>query len=217
MPAKVLPGVEEIEKFGRLLVARGFERVTAAEFNSQLAGVKLVPPACRKKRESGTLSFRYREPGKEKGFVVWVWTTYMPALQKAAEHAAGWVLIVEGNSVRYSSHPVPRTKSFLHTLLWLAVIAKWRVDYRPECPLCGTPMGIAFGSEILSRFWRCRNRRAHGGIVTLDWKTGLPDAALEFERPIDEARAKRFAKDRAEGKEPGRGIKRRKRWSKQPR
>lgn len=212
MPAKVLPSAEAFNRFGELVRARGFEAVTAAEFRRELAGVKLVPPEGRRKRESRTLAYRYQA----NDLVVWVWTTYMPALERAAEHAAGWVLIIEKNSIRYSSHPVPRTKNFLHTLLWLAVIAKWRVDHRPACPLCGTLMGIAFGGELKSRYWRCRSRRVHAGMVTLDWKHDLPEAAIEFERKLDEARQKRFAEERAAGKEPGRAMKRRKRWTREP-
>ncbi|MEK7604593.1 MAG: hypothetical protein AAB442_02250 [Patescibacteria group bacterium] len=216
MPQKVLPTAEEFEAFGRRMRARGFTPLSRAAFIEQLGGMRLVPPKSRPKREGRTLAFVYRESEGDQSHTVWVWTTYMPALGRAAENAAGWVLIVKGNSRRYSSHAVPRTLNFFHTLLWLAVIAKWRIDHRPACPLCSTPMDIAFGQQIESRAWRCRNHRAHAGTVTLDWKYGLPPAAVAFEHKIDQARAKRFAQDEAEGKESGRKIKRRQRWTREP-
>lgn len=205
MPIKVLPDAEAFASFTRALERQGFRKLSPTEFKKDFTRLELIAPSPREGREVG---FSYAANGLE----VRVWTTFLVREGRARDEDAGWVLIKEGDTPRYFSRPFSRTKNFLHTLLWSASIARWRVEHRPLCPACHGRMRIAFGSGFKSRFWQCVRPSIHREPVFLSWDYKLPQEALDFLNPIRKARARYNKKLRAEGKEPGAAQRRRKGW-----
>jgi len=204
MPKRVLPDAEAFARFTSALERQGFRKLSSTEFKKDFARLELIAPSPREGREVG---FSYAANGLE----VRVWTTFLAREGRARDSDAGWVLIKEGDTPRYFSRPFPRTKNFLHRLLWAASIARWRVEHRPLCPECRARMRIAYGSGVKSRFWRC-TRTLHEKPVFLSWDYQLPQAALDFLRPLRNERKRYNARLRAEGREPGAAIQRRRGW-----
>lgn len=205
MPAKVLPSAEEFERFRWLLIKRGFREILPMEFRQDFWRLKLKPPSPREGREVG---FEFHA----NGLTVVVWTTFVAQEGQARKHDAGWVLIKEGDKVKYFSRPMGRTKNFLKKLLWYACIARSRVVARPNCPKCSARMDIVRGNVLKARYWRCAKTLAHTEPEFRSWDYGLHPAAIEFLRSARKERARYRAKLRAKGKKPGAALRRRKGW-----
>jgi hypothetical protein len=205
MPAKKLPDKESFEAFRRALAKRGFRKRARAESRGDYVRLALRAPSPRKGRERGYVF-------SANGLDVVVWTTFLEEEECAREEDSGWVLIKEGDKVRYFSRPHPRTENFLKTLLWEACIARLRVLARPLCPMCRAHMSIVYGKGHKSRFWQCKRPKSHEKSQNISWDHGLPPEALEYLRPIRERRRKYLEKLRSEGKSPGAALKKRKKW-----
>jgi hypothetical protein len=201
----LLPDAKSFASFEKALLRRGFRRLSEAEFRSDFIRLRLQAPSPREGREVG---FSFAANGLE----VVVWTTFLARAGRAREEDAGWVLIKDGDDVRYFSHPLHRTQNFLHNLLWTACIARWKVEHRPLCPQCGALMKIAYGKGLKARYWGCTRTTVHKNPTFLSWDHGLPREALDFLEPRRKRRAQYHAKLRKEGKSPGAGIQRRRKW-----
>lgn len=210
MPKKCLPNPEDFIEFAEELLRRGFRRLSTAEFWTSFRSLKLTAPRPRFGRELGFIF-------EANGYTVVVWTTWLEENQVVREEDAGWILIAEGEKVLYFSHPLHRTKNFIFNMLMQARIACWRVRNRPLCPECQNFMSIARGRALKQRFWECNSTRLHkdGRKKFTSWDFGLPEEALEYLKPIRKRRVKRYAKLRAEGKEPHQAMLKRKRWEKE--
>ena len=205
MPAKVLPSAEEFAWFARALKRRGFRELSPVEFKRDFERLELKAPSPREGREVG---FSYTA----NGLTVLVWTTFLASEDRAREVDAGWVLIKEGDRPRYFSHPLRRTKNFLHSLLWEACIARLRVEHRPLCPVCRARMRVAYGKGLKARFWQCARSRFHIEPVSLSWDYGLPPEAIIYKRSLRKRRARYRAELREQGKTPGGALRRRIGW-----
>ena len=205
MGAKMLPDAKSFALFERSLLRRGFRRLSSVEIGRDFNRLRLEAPRPRKGREAG---FSFTANGLE----VLVWTTFLTYEGQARDEDAGWVLIKDGDDVRYFSHPLHRTRNFLKNLLFTPCIAKWRVEHRPNCPQCSARMHIVRGRGIKSRYWQCNKRDAHRRPEFLSWDYGLPEEALEFLRPMRKRRTKRQKELRKQGKKFGAVIQLRLRW-----
>lgn len=212
MPEQRLPDFEEFSAFEVELIKRGFRRLSSPEFSLQFKRLKLKAPRPRLGRELGFIFYANQ-------YTVMVWTTWLLKEQVAREEDAGWVLIAEGDNVLYFSHPIHRTKNFLHNLFMQARIACWRVRHRPLCPECRNFMDIVKGKALKQRFWKCSRTKLHAGGKNRfrSWDYRLTEEALEYIRPIRKKRVKRYKAVRAEGKEPHQAMLNRKRWGKKER
>ncbi|OGG62660.1 hypothetical protein A3I46_03770 [Candidatus Kaiserbacteria bacterium RIFCSPLOWO2_02_FULL_54_13] len=205
MPSKVLPDAQAFAVFSERLKRRGFRKLSRTEFNKDFERLELIAPSSREGREVGFVFHA-------NGLAVFVWTTFLAQESRARDKDAGWVLIKEGDEVKYFSHPLHRTKDFLHNLLGYARLAQLRVVNRPNCPECYARMDIVRGKGLKARYWKCDIPWEHKRAVSLPWDYGLPQAALDFLRLPRKRRAQYRAKLRAEGKEPGVALRHRKGW-----
>ncbi|HUY62196.1 MAG TPA: hypothetical protein VMV50_00145 [Candidatus Paceibacterota bacterium] len=205
MPAKVLPSSEEFERSCRWFEARGFRRVSRQEFKKDFVRLGLKAPSPREGREAG---FVFHANGLE----VVVWTTFLPRENYARGQDAGWVLIKEGDDVKYFTHPLHRTEGFLRRLRTHARIAQLRAMNRPLCPECHARMNIVRGKGFKARYWRCARPGNHKEAVTLPWDYGLPAAAVDFLTSERKRRARYAKKLAAAGKKPGTALRRRRGW-----
>ncbi|MBI2033590.1 MAG: hypothetical protein HYT13_00620, partial [Candidatus Liptonbacteria bacterium] len=202
MPKQILPDAAAFARFRAALIKRGFREVSSVEFRKDFSRLKLKAPSPREGREVG---FRFWANSLE----VKVWTTFLSARGRSRESDAGWVLILDGDEAQYFSHPLRRTKNFLHNLLWFAGIAKWRVEHRPLCPVCKKYMRIRGARAFRAKLWECVSSTFHKDPVRLSWDYELPQWAMDFLRPFRRRRARYYAKLRAEGKAPGEAARRR--------
>lgn len=205
MPIQVLPDAAAFGRFARALVRRGFRRITTSEFKQDFERLGLRAPSPRNGREVGFVF-------AANGLTVLVWTTCVVREREARERDAGWVLIKEGDAVKYFSHPLHRTKNFLRNLLAYASIARLRVLNRPPCPKCGAQMDIVRGKGVKARYWKCVNPSVHKKSVALSWDHELPPAALDFLHLARKRRAQYRAKLRAKGGRPDTALRRRRGW-----
>jgi len=205
MPTKILPDADAFARFTRALLRRGFRKLLKAEFRNDFKRLEPKAPSPREGREVG---FTYTA----NGLSVLVWTTFLSEDDHARDKDAGWVLIKEGDIVKYFSHPLHRTKKFLYNLLRQARIAQLRVLNRPLCPKCHARMHIVQGKGLKARYWKCIRHKVHEEPECLPWDYGLPEAALDFLRIRRKQRAKYRKELRAEGKKPGVALNRRREW-----
>lgn len=203
MPKKVLPDIEAFRKFCSTMELLKFRKLATSEWRSDRTRLGLEAPSPRRGREIG---FCYIANGLEAR----VWTTVLAGEGCAREQDAGWVLVKEGDTVKYFSHPLHRTKNFLDTLLWFARIARWRVRNRPLCPMCKARMDIVRGKGIKSRYWKC-SRQTHKP-VSLSWDYGLPEEAQKFLRAYRKRRKQGRQKRKVAGKKIDTAVLRRKGW-----
>jgi len=203
----MLPDQESFDAFSRALKRRGFRKLSGGEFRSDFRRLALRAPRMREGREAGFVFMA-------NGLKVQVWTTYLDTEGYAREQDAGWVLIKQGDKIRYSSHPHYRTRHFLYNLLLSAAIAKERVMNRPLCPKCSAYMDIAYGQALKARYWKCCRREEHddGKPVNLDWDHGLPPIVVEFAEKIRKERARYRKQLRRQGRRPGAAMRRRIGW-----
>ncbi len=172
-------------------------------------GAKMLPtPTVFRAFEKSLLKRRFHRINEiEVGFVY-----NANGLTVVVKQDAGLVLIKEGDAIRYSSHPILRTKDYLKMLLWAACIARLRVLNRPPCPVCGAWMHITRGRPLKARFWACIRRKSHTRPIFLSWDYGLPKAALDYLHVHRKQRAQYAAKLRKKGKKPGRALLKRIGW-----
>lgn len=212
MPKLVLPDKSAFAYFSNRLVNWGFSIIPDKEFADKYKALGLIAP-------------RPREGGREVGFVfnannltVTVWTTWLSKEQRPRKIDEAWVIITsEKNKILYSSHPIHRTKNFVHTLLKQAWIAKFRVKNRPCCPKCGKFMEIAPGKGAKSRYWRCSNKSEHdnGKNTRLGWDYGLIIEAKKYLKSLRKGRAVYREKRRKLGLPVDVARKKRKLWKSQ--
>lgn len=208
MPKQVPPTPQTFSKFERTILKIGFLPISRTEVADAIRRNNLKAPRKREGREAG---FKYYA----NGFVVYVWTTWLPEEGRARDEDAGWVLIVEKGVIRYSSRPFHRTKNFLRNLLLHARLTQLRVSLRPKCPECGLFMDIVHGKARKSCYWSCRwiGLHADGRPHTLDWDTPLPPIAQKHAKARRRPRAKRRIRLKKEGKSSRPAMDTRKRWS----
>ena len=168
MPKKILPDEDDFAKFRKFLIERGFKVIAGSEFVSSFRKLGLSNPRKRMGRETG---FTF----SDNGLTAVVWTTFLSAEGSAREEDAGWVLILEGDKVKYYSHPLMRTAGFLNKLTKYAIIAKRRVKHRPQCPNCNKFMQIVRGRGLKSRYWKCPEHRH-----VKDFDNGLTEKMKNF-------------------------------------
>jgi hypothetical protein len=205
MPVKVLPGTEAFERFTKALLRRGFRKFSREEFREDFERLGLKAPSPREGREVG---FVYTQ----NGLTVFVWTTFLCEEDHVRNEDAGWVLIREGDEVKYYSHPLHRTRFFLRNLFKQACIAQLRVENRPSCPKCGMFMDIVRGKKLKARYWQCKRPTAHKEPTFLSWDYGLSKAALDFLHPLRKERARYRKERRAQGKRIGTALLQRRKW-----
>lgn len=207
MPKQVLPNATAFKKFKHALLRRGFRQLSRTELRSDFKRLDLKAPSPREGREVG---FRF-DAG---GHTAIVWSTFDEALGSARDKDAGWVLIREGDKVRYFSRPHSRTRNFLHNLLESACIAQQRMLNFPICPECRARMKIARGPAIKSRYYICRMIASHVSRrpVRLSWDHGLPALVLERVQKRRKKRQSYQEKLRKEGKAPSVALRRRIGW-----
>ncbi len=201
MPKQVLPTAEEFAVFFNELEWRSFRRITSSESRLTAMRLGLVAPSPRDGREVG---YTYTA----NGLTVCVWTTYDAVEGCARDSDAGWVLIAQGDRVKYFSRPIHRTKNFLRNLLGHARIARTRVMHRPLCPTCRRMMDITLGQGLKSRYWSCAKHNEHQS-----WDLGLGPEALAFVERYRKEHARYRARVRAAGREPGAALAKRRGWS----
>jgi len=204
-----MPSKESFEYFTTEIEALGFIRIGTEETRKKLHEQNLHQPRKRKGREIGFKFYR-------NGLCVYVWTTYLHEKEEAREEDSGWVCITEGDTAKYFSEPLKRTKNFFKNMLIKARIAQYRIIHRPRCLYCkDTFLDIVRGRGVRSRYWKCGNTNRHEEdvkVYTLPWDTGMPPKARAF---LDKKRKKKksYNKKRiAEGKETYTAMKNRKPW-----
>lgn len=168
MPKKVLPSESDFEKFGGDMEKYGFRMIEKPEFFRSFQRLGLSNPRKRPGREIG---FTF----SANGLTAIAWTTFLGTERCARDEDAGWVLISEGDRVKYFSHPLFRTAGFLNKLLKYAIIAKRRVLHRPLCPACNGFMQIVRGKGLKSRYWKCPKHRQ-----VKDFDNGLTGKMKDF-------------------------------------
>lgn len=201
MPAQVLPSAEAFKKFEEKMLEKGFRKLGRSELRSDFKRLGLEAPRPREGREVG---FTFHA----NGLTAVVWTTYLEEAGEARQEDAGWVLIKEGDTPRYFSHPIHRTKGFLCRLYKWAQVNKQRVEKRPLCPTCQAFMSIVPGPALKARYWECDRALRH------------PDhkkRTVMWDKPLSEG-ARRFVlaerQKRASGSKPtGAAMLKRKSWS----
>ncbi len=212
MPEQVFPDELSYRHFVESLEERGFMRLSRPEVVSDFKRLGLEAPTPREGREEG---FRFHG----NGLMVIVWTT--KTRFGFRQQDAGWVLIREGDDVRYYSRPHPRTKNFLYHMLMDARIARWRVLYRPLCNECDAFMRIAFGAYLKSRYWRCNQRYRHADHKPkfCGWdnlRRKFPAEALAYikrrRKQRSKDRIKHWEEQLALGNTPGVAMLKRKPW-----
>jgi hypothetical protein len=205
MPTQMLPEERSFANFERSLVKREFRPFGKSEFSAAFPRLGLVAPSPREGREIG---YSFTANGLE----VVVWTTFVAKERAARSVDAGWVLIKDGDVVRYFSRPLHRTKNFLHNLLLQAAVARLRVLNRPQCPCCKAFMQIANGKGLKSRYWICR-KPAHTKPVFCDWDVGLPAVAVKHLQKLRVRRQAYRKRVQNGGSTPVPAVQRRKGWS----
>jgi hypothetical protein len=204
VPEKVLPDEEDFQEFKeRMIINECFRMISKPEFASSFQRLGLSNPRKRLGREVG---FTF----SASGLTVVVWTTFLDAEKCAREEDAGWVLIAEGDKVKYFSHPLMRTSGFFDRLLMHARIAKQRVLNRPLCPACHAFMEIARGKGLKSRYWICRNK-SH--TLWLPWDIGICANFVKFLEAERKARRRYRNKLKKAGKPTGQALLNRRPWT----
>lgn len=173
MPQKVLPDTAEFFAFNVCLKQLGFRKIQRTEFRGDMKRLGLKAPRPREGRETG---FSY----SANGLTVVVWTTFLDAQGRARDEDTGWVLIKEGDRPRYFSHPLRRTRDFLHRLFKYARACRNRILNRPLCPICKNYMQIEYGRFVGQRYWACFRQRFHRGPKFAAWDHGLTKEDKNF-------------------------------------
>ncbi len=189
------------------MLSFGFVSISSKEIRQELRQSNRRPPRPRKGREVGFVF-------GENELKVYVWTTWLEAESEAREEDAGWVLIVKGEKILYSSHPIHRTKHFLDTLLAQARIARIRVKCRPKCWKCGEFMAIISGKALKTRYWYCGRLGHHkdNQSTFCSWDAPLLPGMKLYVKILRHKRAKYRKKLAAEGKVVTPAVLTRKRW-----
>ena len=204
MPQQVLPSESDFKVFTKFMLGANYRQISREESSVSSRRLGLSAPRPIKGREVG-FSF------SANGLNVCVWTTFLEGESYARDNDSGWVVITEGDSPRYFSHPMMRTQNFLPRLFTYALIAKQRILKRPLCQSCRAYMKIAYGTGRKSRYWKCSGKSRWHQTQMLSWDYGLSDESVIF------LRAERKARRRYRGSDEGKkvvvpAILRRKSW-----
>lgn len=170
-----------------------FRKIERVEFGYDMERLGLQAPRRREGREIG-FSFWAN------GLTVIVWTTVLDPAGPAREEDSGWVLIKEGDRVRYFSHPLRRTEGFLRNLYRYARACRERVLERPRCPVCKKQMNIEYGKALGQRYWACFNRKFHEKPEFATWDHGLSKQSRDFFKVERRERRRYYGLRRAQGK-----------------
>lgn len=176
MPRKVLPCKADFEQFSKDIQKYGFRIIGRPEFYRSFQRLGLSNTRKRLGREVG---FTF----SANGLTAVAWTTFLTAEELARDEDSGWVLITNGDQVKYFSHPLMRTEGFLNKLLKYAIIAKRRIQHRPLCPVCKGFMQIVRGRGLKSRYWKCPKHRQ-----VMDFDNGLTEKMKNFLKTERKAR-----------------------------
>ena len=189
MPKKILPDKSDFKHFCGDMKRYGFRIIGGIDFYKSF-------------QRLGLSNFRGRF-GREVGFTfsanglnVFVWTTFLTVEDVARDEDSGWVLITNGDQVKYFSHPLMRTAGFLKKLLKYAIIAKRRVQNRPLCPVCKGFMKIVRGRGLKSRYWKCPKHHSQ----VKDFDNGLTEKMKNFLKAERKARRHYRANLKKQGK-----------------
>jgi len=193
MPEKVLTNETRFELFTQYMLREGFRKLSGGEFSSPFKRLDLQAPRPKEGRETGFVF-------TANGLTVHVWTTFLEYEGQAREEDAGWVLITEGDSQVYYSHPMMRTEGFLRKLFKIAQIAKERVSNRPLCPLCKAFMRITNGKSLKARYWSCSGKSRPHHIQSMPWDYRLSDESIVFLKAERKARRRYRASLKKAGK-----------------
>lgn len=159
------------------LLSWGFVKITRRDFAKVFRRLDLQMPRRRTDRETG---FMYTN----NGYTVIVWTSYIEDEEKWRDTGTdyAWVLIKEGDFVKYFAKPLIRMKSMILKLLRYAWVSKWRVDNRHLCPKCDAYMDIGKRHDRRGYYHICKNTDKHedGLPFTYGWDHNLPPLAQEF-------------------------------------
>jgi len=208
LPTRYEPTAQEFAKFVHELVdVRFFAPISRSDFWQDKARLGLKPP--RRKREGPTRGYEYHF----RGLRVRVWTTWLIRENRVSDTGSGWVLILDGDRIVYSSHPLHRTKNFLNRLLMRAKIARARVRNRPICPIHKCWMVMCHRRGVMkSLYWGCPRIHPSGKMVWASIDDGLPKEAMRFLRPSRKKSEKYRRVVRRQGKDPFTALKRRRAW-----
>ena len=194
MPKQVLPDAEKFSLFTWWMTSKlDFRKIEPVEFKSDMVRLGLKAPRHREGREVG---FSYWA----NGLIVNVWTTFLSREGKARDEDAGWVLIKEGDEVRYFAGPFRRTSGFLRRLYRYAEICRKRVLHRPLCPVCKNFMAIEYGREIGARYWSCFQKTFHPKPQFVSWDYGLSEEDRDYLKAYRRARSLYRNERKKEGK-----------------
>lgn len=212
MPKKVVFTQADFDQFTAAMLKIGFRLIKQREFKVELANAGVQPNKKETGREEGFTYFML-------GLRVIVWTSFVANEGKTRESDPGKVLILENNKIIYMGTFKRRTKNFFFENLYLyALAAKEHVDARPYSK-CKKLMTI-FQRRGNSRqcFWVCplKSHRHKDGCPIQPWTLGLSEKTLPvLVKKWDKAEVY-YNKLRAENKEPGAFLRKRKPWKKKP-
>lgn len=188
----------------KALLQHGFTQKSTISFKKDFKRLGLEAPRNLQGREEG---FFY----SENNLTVWVWTTYLASEQKFRDVGTdmGWVLITEGDDVRYFAKPIKRDNGFIVNLLSKAWVAQCRVKYRPLCPVCHAYMQIV-RKKTNACCWGCFKLEYHPSTTALPapsflrWddvgpQGSLPQKAKEYVTKLRKGVALYKAKNRKKG------------------
>jgi hypothetical protein len=145
-----------------------------------------------------------REEGLEathRGLTAHVWTSWIAEDQAIRDHDYGWVLITEGDTIRYVAKWFMRSEHFLDHLFAYARIALEKIRNRPLCPSCGRFMYIRSGIGAPT-YWVCRQHRPW---ETMDWDCGISEEDKAFLQ-IRRKETREYNKKREKAGKPKRGT-----------
>jgi hypothetical protein len=205
LPKKVLPDELAFAQFEEKMTAEGFRIIPGPEFTKSFQRLGLSNPRKRTGREVG---FTFSACG----LTAVVWTTFLCAEKRARDQDTGWVLIAQGDKVKYFSHPMMRTSGFLDKLFIYARIAKQRVENRPLCPTCCAYMEIAMCKGLKSRYWRCSRKFHKNFTENINWDIGVSPSLVKFLESERRARRRYREQLKKEGKEVTPAMLKRRPW-----
>ena len=204
---KVRVTTDDFVKIENGLKSIGFREISEVEFKTTFRRLALKAPRSKPGREIG---FIYQS----NGLTVIVWTTFLVGEYIARDSDLGWVLIAKGDTAQYFAHPFRRTKNFARNILCHAWLAQFRIKNRPLCPECHRYMEITRGKGLKSRYWSCKNNKAHAEEkpTTDSWDRKMQPKAQKFIKAERRARAKYIKKRRANGQTTHQAMLARKPW-----
>lgn len=156
MPKKIKATPEEFSRFDQAMLELGYMRLSSEEIERDR--IRLGLQSRRRKRQEG------KEVGyyfSQLDYKVKVWTTWIEEEAVFRQEDQGWILIARGDRALHFEHPFNRTKNFLRRLYNYARVDQERLNRRPQCQHCKTPMQLVEGDRLKERGWACINVQNH--------------------------------------------------------